>query len=107
MDHLLFSKIEYDIMKFHFLKKNLDVVDDVLYESVKLQHEVPSILGYIKMIKSDKFWRFINLHRLVLWIYNFINFAHQRIHIISPWFIAHWWNTSLLWSMSSSTIQLT
>jgi hypothetical protein len=42
------------------LKKIVDVLNDILYQSVKSQFEKRSIPGYTKITKSDKFWRFEN-----------------------------------------------
>jgi hypothetical protein len=45
-----------------FWKNCRCVVNDLLYQSVKSQFEKHSILGYTKITKSDKFWRFEKRH---------------------------------------------
>ena len=51
--------------------------------------KILSILGYTKLIKSDKLWRFEKLHCSLLRIYKFVNFAQPRIQLISHCFFWH------------------
>jgi hypothetical protein len=38
------------------MRKNIDVDNNVVYQSIKFELKIPYILGSIKMTKSDTFW---------------------------------------------------
>jgi hypothetical protein len=42
---------------FKVFFKNLNLDNDVLYQHIKCQHEIPYILGLTRMTKSDRIWR--------------------------------------------------
>jgi hypothetical protein len=50
-----FEKIENDILKFQKIpKKILDVDNDMIYQRVKFELEIPNILGCTKITNSDR-----------------------------------------------------
>jgi hypothetical protein len=44
------------------MKINLDVVNNVTYKHAKYYYKILCVVGYTKIIKSDKIYRFKNMH---------------------------------------------
>jgi hypothetical protein len=44
------------------MEKIPDIFNNVTYKHANIQFEIICIVGYTKMTKSDKIWRFENIH---------------------------------------------
>jgi hypothetical protein len=69
------------------MKINLDIVNDVIYKYANIDYEILCIMGYTKITKSDKTYRFkiyILLSRYLLFLcsskYNV--FEHDCFHVL-------------------------
>jgi hypothetical protein len=57
----------------------MEIFNDVAYNHAKIQCEILCIVGYIKMIKSDKIWGFKNMHTR---IHMFVSLVYLRTKCI-------------------------